>query len=166
MIAYHDGKVLCDIPDSMSVGDTIIYPEVIYQIVSKSIDMSSTPNELYCITQVYDNSESVCDVLQDIYDSNTFKTSGPNTNNIEDNPRLIVLLIIASVIIDDSHLKLNADTYRKNVLISWNNIDIPWIDIFYDNPIAIKSAKKAKPIIAEILERSKIAKNLWPISII
>lgn len=165
MIAYYDGKVLCNVPNIMAIGDTILIPGgTVYEIITKTIDKSKIPNELYCKTRIYDetNECDVCNICEEIYQSSSFKTSGPNTNDIETNPRLMIILIIASVIISEDTLKRNIERYRNNILTQWNNINIPWIDIFDDNPAASKSAKNARPIIIEMLKKSKIANNLWP----
>lgn len=165
MKAYFDSKVVADIPDFMIVGDTIILKRDVYEIITKTIDLNV--NEIFCKIQKYENNTiGVVDVLEYYYDSPYFTTSGANTNEIENNPRLIVLTGILSVIMEKDHLMEMIKSYRTTIISKWNDINISWDDIFYDNPAALKNAKDAAPIVVEILKNSKISTTIWPINLV
>jgi len=168
MDVYLDGKVICAIPDHMGISDTIIINNNVYEIITKTLDLNDNMPDLYCKIASYnsnDNKKSIFDILEEIYGSPFFITSGPNTNEIENNPRIIVLFIVISVLIDRDHLKKMADLYRNNAISLWNQKEISWEDIFMDNPKPIKDTKRSIPIITHLLVSSKIPKKLWPKSL-
>jgi len=164
MKVYLDGQVVAEIWDNMSIGDTIISGGAVYEIITKTIDLDNS--DLYCKVRRYlEDGDLVCDVFRKLYRSPSFITSGPNTNEIEHNPRILVLFIVASVVIDGEHLKKMADLYKTNAITLWNQKEIDWNDIFIDNPRSTKNVKSAAPVIKQLLLSSKIPENLWPIEL-
>lgn len=161
MDVYLDGNVIAEIPDSMCRGDTIILRSGVYEIMSKTIDLTDEHCSMYCKVQLYEDILFASDVLYELYNG-SFTTSGPNTNKISDNPRVIVLFIILSVILDEDHVHHNLKNYQKNIVDNWYSKTISWDIVLPDNPQATKAASKAAPIIAEMLKNAKITDGLWP----
>ncbi len=165
MLVFHDDVKMCQIPDCMGEGDTIIRDDVIYIITSKTYDADS--NEVYCKVILYE-SEKPCkltigEILTVLYGKEYFESSGANTNVINTNPRLIMLMIIAATVIEDSHFKENSNTYKDNIIAQWNNKNINWRSIFDDEPpVKLDDIEKIKSVSCELFAAYKIADAIWP----
>jgi hypothetical protein len=160
MKAYINGELLCEIPDCLIVNDTIINKTKTYIIESKTWDMAD--KELYCkITQISDES-TICEMLKEIYKSDHLETSGSNTNNISGNPKTIILMTLAGLIIEPKHFSKNHKSYQSNIMTYWNDKKIRWDMIFEDNPpVHINDLAAIKPMAAKLLTALKIDKKLW-----
>jgi len=161
MKVFLGSKCMCEIPDILSVGDTIIFDNKDYEIITKTFDVSS--NDLYCKVHEYNegkiNKLSVADVFEEIYGSNMLTTSGANTNDVINNPRLIIFTTIAIVVLGP----VSVNKYRDKVINMWNCKNIPFIDIFNDNPdLFIDNVDHIKKIVVEMLIKHKISKEIWP----
>lgn len=168
MKAIFNRSYLCDVPDTMAPKDTIILNETVYEICTKTIDLDNS--ELYCIVAKYENEEkqetTIVEILTKLYGSKYFKTVGRNTNEIINNPKLIALIIIASVIIDKNHMLKNNKTYKNNIIANWNNKNILWSEIFNDNPpIKHKDLNIISKASKVILQQHKILKSAWPVGL-
>jgi hypothetical protein len=162
MKIYKDKDLICDVPDNLLINDTIINKNKIYVIISKTWDNDN--KELYCkIEELKEEISSINDILKTIYQSDYFETSGNNTNNIQDNPKTIILLTIAGLIIEPGYFNNNHKRYKNNIMVHWNNKKILWNEIFNDNPpIHINDLKAIKLMTIKLLTELKINKNLWP----
>lgn len=162
MKAYKNKNLICDIPDCLSVNDTIIDKIKTFVIVSKTWDNEN--KELYCmVDELRDETSSVDEILKAIYKSDHFETSGSNTNNISGNPNTIILLTIAGLMITPEYFGKHHKSYRNNILTYWNDKKIPWFKIFdNDPPIHINDLAAIKLMAAKLLTGLKIDKNLWP----
>lgn len=153
---------LIEVPEILNCGDTIIYNDKIYQISSKTWDHDN--NEFYCKVVVYQESiTNAIDILSKIYDSDYFETSGFNTNNVNDNPRLFILLTILTVILGNDYMAINGLSYKQNIISAWNRKKISFEEIVNDYPkVVCSDIKKICKSATVLLEMNKISKNLWP----
>lgn len=167
MHAYFDGNIIAEIPDVMNVGDTIILDNGVYEIVTKTIDLTVENKQLYCKTTKYhEPKEFAVDVLRKLYAGDYFVTSGPNTNKFDANPRIIVLLVVLSAIIDGELLKNDVKKYKNSISLNWHNGRMLWEDIIPSDLESIRSVEEATPIITEMLKAVKIGQSMWPEHII
>jgi hypothetical protein len=164
MRVIYNNNYLCDIPDIMSIGDTILYKNEAFEINTKTFDYDN--DELYCKVINYENinnTDNFYDIIKKIYYSDYFETSGINTNEILTNPRLITLMIISSVVINNKHMEENGHLYKNNIIANWNNKFITWPGIFNDNPpVSNRSISEIKKLAIYFLKESKISKSIWP----
>ena len=160
MKAYKDKKLICDIPDNMSINDTIIDDIKTFVIISKTWDNRN--KELYCKVNELNNDIPLDKILTEIYKSEYFLTSGSNTNNIKGNPRTVILLTIAGLIIEPEFFDKHYKSYQDTIIIKWNDKKISWSSIFGDPPIHLSNLAAIKLTAAKLLSELKIDKNLWP----
>jgi hypothetical protein len=162
MKMYKNKELICDIPDNLLINDTIINKNKIYMITSRTWD--NDDQELYCkVEELKENTLSISEILKEIYQSNYFETVGSNTNNIQDNPKTIILLTIAGLIMEPEYFSNHHKRYKNNILTHWNNKKTPWNEIFDDNPpIYINDLLVIKSTAVKLLTDLKINKNLWP----
>ncbi|MFW6225575.1 MAG: hypothetical protein ACOC3V_01285 [bacterium] len=164
MRIIYNNKVLCEIPDSMSVVDFIIHDGITYTICKKTY--SNDNKEFYAEVNKNSDDNAFHKLITDIYCSDELKTSGVNTNNIISNPRLISVLIVAASIIDEHHMKLNGYRYKNNIIARWNQGSIKWTKIFDDNPPLKDDITNIYNNIRSLLIQSKISKKVWPKSLL
>lgn len=161
MKVIYNGKEVATIPDHAMIGETVIADDTVYEIRTKTYDCDN--DEVYCKVTQYYETVSVCDMLNRIYGSHTFKTSGIHTNEIENNPRFLVLIILMSILIDEEHLIKNINIYKKNIMRHWSSSHIEWGDIFSDNPDSIKTDMALiKELSLALFKAGRIAENVWP----
>jgi hypothetical protein len=161
MQVYNEKISICNVPDHLIVNDTIISNNKIYIIISKTWDDDN--KELYCKVDEIKEDITISKVLKEIYQSEFFETPGINTNNIEGNPKTIILITLAGIIIDPSHMKNNHKKYINNIISLWNDKNIEWNKIFHDNPpVAINDISIIKLMSTKLLSQLKIDKKLWP----
>ena len=160
MKAYINGELLCDVPDCLIVNDTIINKTKTYIIESKTWDMID--KELYCKINQINDEPTISEMLKEIYKSDYFETSGSNTNNINGNPKTMILMTLAGLIIEPEHFSKNHKSYQINIMTHWNDRKIRWDMIFEDNPpVHINDLAAIKPMAAKLLTALKIDKKLW-----
>lgn len=161
IIIYNGEEIAAEVPKELSKGDTIIIDGDVYEIFTKTYDFDKSI--LYAQVTVYEEKVLAINVLQKIYNSNCFVTSGFNTNNVEDNPRLLAVLAIIAAVVGEDCMLTNGITYRKNIITRWNQNSILWEDILEDNPIAAcHNITTLKEICVSLLEYSKITPKVWP----
>lgn len=161
-VIFNDNFLL-EVPDNLSANDTIMYQNSIYLITSKTWDHDN--NEFYCKVILYEEEpqDDAVSIISKIYDSDYFETSGFNTNDVNDNPRLFVLLTIIAVIVGNDYMKINGHIYKQNILSMWNRKNIPFDEIINDYPkIACSDINKICKSATILLEMNKIARNIWP----
>lgn len=160
-IIYKNEEIAENVPKELSKGDTLIIDGDIYEIFTKTYDFDKSI--LYAQVELYEETILAVDVINKIYNSNSFISGGFNTNNIEQNPRLLTALIIIASIVGDQHMSRMGILYRKNIISKWNQNSILWNDILEDNPIAkCSDIKTLKEICILLLKRSKISPKIWP----
>lgn len=161
MIVIYEKDELCIAPDCMNSGDTIIVNDKIYQITTKTWDNDNS--DLYCKVVVLNEDKNIVKLLNEIYESPTFKTSGFNTNNVNSNPRILSLMAVCTAIINEDHMKTMGPVYKDRITQRWNSKEIEWDEIFFDNPpIKADNVNKIISNSAALLKMSRIADNLWP----
>lgn len=165
MLVLHDDEKLCTIPNCMSEGDTIIRDNKVYIITSKTYDADS--DEVYCKVTLYESEEpgklTIHEILEKLYGKVYFESSGANTNAIDTNPRLIMVMIVAATIIEEKHFKENCMAYKQNIITMWNNKNINWRSIFDDEPpVKLDDLNKIKAACCELFAAYKIADAIWP----
>jgi len=161
MKAYLNGKPLYEVSDHLSASDTIIDSTKTYIVESKTFDADK--NELYCKIKEIKNELSVTDILKDIYKSEYLETSGGNTSGITNNPKTIILMTLAGLIIEPKYFSKNNKLYMANISAYWNDRKIHWKTIFdNDPPVNISDISAIKQMAAKLLTDLKINKNLWP----
>jgi len=161
MIVIYDKKTLCNAPDVMSIGDTLLVNNKAYHIFSKTWDNDN--EEIYCKVQLIDEKKNIHEILTEIYENHHFVTSGFNTNAVSSNPRILILMAICTTIIDDDYMKSKGNMYKDLIIKQWNYKKILWEDIFTDNPpIKNDDLKSIAKNSAALLKMSKVADNLWP----
>lgn len=162
MKVYIEKEEICNVPDHLIVNDTIIFTNKVFIIKSKTWDADE--KELYCkVKEIIEESDSISSILTEIYNSDHFQTSGSNTNNIKENPRTIILLVLAGLIIDSEFFEKSHADYMSNIMTFWNDKKINWDKIFNNNPpIQTNDISLIKTAAIAVLSDLKINKNLWP----
>ncbi|CAK0741967.1 hypothetical protein CCP1ISM_1480002 [Azospirillaceae bacterium] len=162
MKVFKDKDHICNAPDILITNDTIISNNLVYIITSKTWD--DDEKELYCkVEEVKEESTSISDILKELYKTDHFETSGSNTNQINENPRTIILLTLAGLVIEPEYFGKNHKHYMTNIIVKWNDKRVAWDDIFDDNPpIHVNDIATIKLTATKILTGLKINKNLWP----
>lgn len=162
MEALFENSVICKIPDHMAVGDTIISQDRVYQVYSKTWDADN--QELYCKVVLYEvEQDTIVDLLCKIYESDYFETSGFNTNQISQNPRVIVLMATITVIIGNDAMAAYGAEYKSKIMGMWNSKKIRWEEIFAEfPPIQNGDIKKISKMVSTLLSHNKIAEDIWP----
>lgn len=163
MIVIYNKCELCSAPENLSVGDTIIVNNIVYQIFSKTWD--SDNKELYCKVELYEEEPktNACDILKKLYDSDTFETSGMNTNMISQNQRITILMAILTSFIKEDYLKDKGRIYKSIIINKWSDKHIQWSDIFYDDPpLSVDNIKLIIKRSKALLRINKISEKLWP----
>lgn len=162
MIVIYKGEELArEAPKEMMIGDTLIIDNKAYEIYTKTYDFDNSL--LYCKVEKYEEAQSAINIINKIYNSNDFISSGFNTNNIEQHPRLITALTVIAVIVGDEHMDKMGLEYRKNIISAWGQKSILWSDILNDNPTAkMTDLNLIKEICISLLKQYKIAPSVWP----
>ena len=165
MKAYCGDKLLTDIPDVVVTGDYVVHGNKTYEVISRTYDVESST--IKCILEMINNDHiDIISIMTELFDSPYFETSGMNTNEILNNPRLIMFMVICGVLIEDEYVRDHARSYRDKVVSNWSNRKIPWTEIFADDPpMGDIDINEAKLIIEELLINSKISRSIWPKSI-
>lgn len=147
------------VPNILQNNDAIILNGKTYSLLSKtySIDTETLTGH---IEEIYNqnNKIEVIELLVELYNTHEFITSGANTNEIQNHPKLMILATILGIILDGS-----CKQYINNVIINWNRKRIKWEDIITDSPIIKISNKEIiKTLTEEIIKEQKINTNLLP----
>ena len=155
---------------SFNIGDIIIFNNIKYCIINRTINLNGIDNCESDIIQC--NCELIGSVietlnfyslLENIYNKSYLTTSGINTNEIENNPKIIILMIIAGLIIEPDHFKQNNKLYRTNIIEAWNIKKLYWQNIFPHNPpVSCDNINIIKESTEAIITRMKISKHNLP----
>ena len=151
-----------EIPNTLGYEDEITLDGNNYSILKKVYDINS--KTIKCILKR--TGQRIVDIFKKLYESNHLTTSGLNTNEITNNPRIITILSIATVLLNEDDIKTNAKKYKDNIVKNWRNLNIPWSTIFDDNPyIKNYNFDMIQSLCCSILKQTNIPDKLWPINI-
>jgi hypothetical protein len=146
------------IPNILQNNDSIIIGNEEYILEKKIYNIDS--DDLTGIVQFKARLDaiSITSLMCRLYEKDYFKTSGANTNEIQNHPKLIILITILGIITGSE-----CKEYITNVIKLWNTKYIMWGDIITDNPtVKIYDEQEIKSLTEEIIKSQKINTDLLP----